>query len=206
MQFKTKLTGCLLALILSFGAAAAGAGETLGVSPFLDLRSNSNDTKEVTSAFDMSTPRSFTSVLLGLRFFYEPISRIMLNVDLFGGGTYFRTRTSTSGSTYETTLNGAAFGAAFTGGFSEKVLFSLGGGFSALSGKWRDVPQLKKPVTTMNPYVRAGIEYKAKNRFGVSLAVKYDLKTVEIKDREAVPNTLVEFSRLAIQPAMTIYF
>ncbi|MEK7721677.1 MAG: hypothetical protein AAB359_04745, partial [Elusimicrobiota bacterium] len=143
MQFKAMLTSSLLMLTLSFGAVSAGAGETLGISPFLDIRSNSNDTKAVTSAFDTSTPKSFTSVLLGLRFFYEPRRHIMFDVDLFGGGTYFRTRTSTSGSTYETTLKGAAFGAAYAGRFSEKLLFRLGGGFSALSGKWRDVPQLR---------------------------------------------------------------
>lgn len=206
MKFHAKISVCLLISMMLFGAASAFAGETIGFSPFVDLRSNSNNTKVVTSAFDTSTPKSFTSVLLGVSVFYEPVKHVIFNFDAFGGGTYFRTRTSTSGSTYETTLKGASFGAAYAGGFSENILFRLGGGMSAVSGKWRDVPFLRKPITTTTPYLKAGIEYKPKTRFGLSLALRYDLKKIEVKDRGPVPNTLVEFSQLAIQPAITLYF
>lgn len=210
MKFQIKICVSLLMAIMSFSpvsAFAAGTSEEAGVfSPFMDIRSNSNKTKVVTSSFDTSTPKSFSSLLLGLSIVYKPVKAVMFNFDVFGGGTYFSTRKSSSGSTYETTLKGASFGAAYSGRFSEKFSCSLGGGFTAVHGQWRDVPLLGKPVTITIPYVKAGIEYKPKNKFALSIAVRYDLKKIEIKDRAAVPNTLVEFSQLAIQPALAFYF
>lgn len=179
--------------------------ETVGFTALLDFRSNSNKTNVVTSSFDTSTPKSFVSVAGGLGVLYKPVRALILSFDAIGAGVYYKTRQSTSGSAYEIALQVTSLGAAYAGKLGEKFWFSLGGGFSAVSGKWRDMP-LDKPVTATTPYLKAGIEYKPKNKFGTSLSLRYDLKAIEIKDRADTPNTLVKFSQLAIQPAITLYF
>lgn len=179
--------------------------ETVGVSPFIDFRANSNKTEAISSAYDTSSPKAFNSILGGIGVFYKPAKHVMFTFDAFGGGTYFKTRTSNQAYFYELTLKGTAFGAAYAGKFSEKLPYSLGGGFSAVAGYWKNMP-LKKSNTVTVPYIRARIEYKPKQRFGIALALKYDLKKIEIKDRDGAHNTLVEFSQLAIQPAITLYF
>ncbi|OGR81072.1 MAG: hypothetical protein A2X32_09010 [Elusimicrobia bacterium GWC2_64_44] len=179
--------------------------ETIGVSPFMDIRSNDNKTKTITSAYDTSTPKAFTSVLPGIGVFYRPVKHLMFVFDAFGGGTYFKTRTSNNTYFYELTLRGTSFGAAYAGGFGEKLPFSLGAGVTGVAGYWKNMP-LKKSATVAVPYLRARLEFKPTQRFGIALAVKYDLKKIEIKDRDGAHDTLVEFSQLALQPALTLYF
>ncbi|HAH31805.1 MAG TPA: hypothetical protein DCL44_05775 [Elusimicrobia bacterium] len=205
MKFRTKISRYLLVLVMAFSAAPAFAEESIGVSPFIDFRSNSNKTKVITSSFDTSTPKSFNSILGGISAFYKPGKSVMFTFDAFGGGTYFRTRKSDQVYFYELSLQGTALGAAYTGSFSKKILYSLGGGFSAVEARWRNMP-LRTSLTVTTPYIRATIAYKPKQKFGVSLALKYDLKKIAIKDRDGAHNTLVEFSQFAIQPAITLYF
>lgn len=205
MKLQTKIGAFLLAAMTSLGSAPAFAGETLGISPFVDFRSNDNKTQTITSSYDTSAPKAFNSILPGIGVFYKPGKHVMLTFDTFGGGAYFRTRTSNQVYFYELTLRGASLGAAYAGAFSEKLPFSLGAGYTAVAGYWKNMP-LKKSNTVTVPYIRARIEFKPKQRFGIALAVKYDLKKIGVKDRDGAHNTLVEFSQLAVQPALTLYF
>lgn len=180
--------------------------ETVGFSALMDLRSNSNKTKAITSSYDTSSPQSFTSFTGGLGVIYKPVKNLIFSFDAIGASMYFKTRKSSSYYSYEMALQVTSLGAAYAGKFSEKTSYSLGGGFSAVSAKWRDMPVLRKTVTSTTPYLKAGIEYKPKDKFATSIALRYDLKKIEIKDRTDAHNTLVEFSQLAIQPAITLYF
>ncbi len=179
--------------------------ETVGISPFVDFRSNDNKTKAIVSSYDISAPKAFSSILGGIGVFYKPTGHAMFTFDAFSGSTFFRTRTSDHAYFYELTLRGSSFGAAYAGKFSEKLPFSLGAGFTAVAGYWNNMP-LKKSNTVSVPFIRARIEFNPKQRFGLALAVKYDLQKIEVKDRNGAHNTLVEFSQIAIQPAFTLYF
>jgi hypothetical protein len=185
--------------------------ETIGFYSLLDYRFNGNDAATLVNPLDSSTPRSFNSMTLCFGVLYKPVKKLVFNLDTSVIPVYSKARDSlAAGVDYELALGIMSLGAAYANIINERLSYNLGAGLSKVKGTWRDESDVDtsflENVTITIPYIKAGIEYRPKTRLGLSFALRYDLKKLEIKDRETPSSVLAAYSRLSIQPAITLYF